>query len=562
MKLFNKIIKKNFNMILIHLLSGIIISLLSALTVYYFQQLLDNFNKHALTVSTITIYGILSVVLCLINYFDNYPGTKLQNSIYLYFKLHALKKISTLDYLHYQKIGFGKLIQQIENGAAAGKNILYEFYFRLIRELIPNALISLIFIGLINVYIMLFVLAGYFIVYFITKMILKYLYSVKKNILVNEEFLNKNLVRGLTELVVFRINRRYDYEIKKSENSSDSITDSKTKLIMIHESFFTIFALLVILIKIMVIVFSLLKPVLTVGKIVALISYLDNAYGPIAIFNVLFVQYKLNRITFERYYEILKMPDDKNLYSGDIINCVKGDISFDNVDFSYERRQVFQNLSFNISKNSISAFVGESGSGKSTVIKLITGLIKPDTGKITVDDNDLSNINLNIYYKYISYTPQESPVFDGTLKENIVFDNDVPDQDIINVLHQVGLKDFYDDLPNKLDTQIGEKGIMISGGERQRIALARVFFQNAKIIILDEATSALDNLTEEYVIKNMIRNLKDKTFIIVAHRLNSIRKADNIFVMKHGKIVGNGSFEYLLKSNDYFKKLLNTNILQ
>ncbi|MCQ1530182.1 ABC transporter ATP-binding protein [Lutispora saccharofermentans] len=559
MNVFYEVIKKKKSLIVLYILTGIVISMLSALSIHYFQRLLDGFGAHALSVSTIVIYSLIMVASCAVNYLDNQPDTKIQNFIYLDLKLLALKKMSTINYLDYQKLGMGKLVQQIENGAAAGKNILYGFYFNLVRDIIPNVILSLVFIGMIDLRIMMLVIAGYVIVFFVTNLILKYLYKIKKSILIHEELLNKYLVRGLMELVVFRVNKRFGEELRKSENASEEITDAKTKMVMIHELFFTVFALLVILIKIIVIIYSFISSNLSVGEIVALIAFLDKAYQPIAVFNVLYVQYKLDKVAFERYMDILQLPDDKNLGSGESCAVIEGDIRFAEVDFSYEGNEIFKGLSFHIPPKSTAAFVGESGSGKSTIIKQIAGLIKPDGGRIGIDGKDLSKMNLQSYYDYISYTSQESPVFDGTLKENIVFDSIVPEQDIINVLERVGLKEFYENLPKGLDTQIGERGVMMSGGERQRLALARLYFQKARIVILDEATSAMDNLTEEYVMENLMEFLKDRTTIIVAHRLNTVRNADNIYVLKHGEIAANGRFEDLLQNSSYFKELWNAN---
>jgi len=142
---------------------------------------------------------------------------------------------------------------------------------------------------------------------------------------------------------------------------------------------------------------------------------------------------------------------------------------FHNVCFSYDEKNIFKDLSFDIPAGSSIAFVGERGSGKSTIVKQIMGLIKPDSGDIYVDGNDLSELNLNNFYNYISYTSQESPIFDGTLRENIILDKDIADDIIIEVLERVGLTSFYDALPKGLHTEVGERGVMLSGGERQRL---------------------------------------------------------------------------------------------
>ena len=428
------------------------------------------------------------------------------------------------------------------------------FWFKLFRYLIPTALFSLIYIAKIDLKLLLFVLIGYLVVMIITKILLKKLYSIKEKVLVSSELLNKHLIRGFMELVIFRTNKKYDSEIKITEKGINNIVDGKTKIKLIHEIFFTAFGILVAFLKIGILLYAFYNKNLTVGEIVAIITLLGKAYEPIAIFNVEFIDYRLNKVALNRYLKLLDLKDCSNIDNGLNID-VNGNIEFKNVYFNYSNKKVLNDISFNIEKNTSVAFVGETGSGKSTIIKLISGLIKPKKGQILIDNNELDKINLDSYYDYLSYISQDSIIFDGTLKENIVFDKRVNDEEIERVLKLVCLDKFYEKLPDKLNTELGEKGVLLSGGERQRIALARLFFDNSKIVILDEATSAMDNITEKEVMKNLKKNLKNKTFIIIAHRLDTIKEVDNIFVVLDGKIIDKGTYNDLKQNNNYFKKL-------
>ena len=183
------------------------------------------------------------------------------------------------------------------------------------------------------------------------------------------------------------------------------------------------------------------------------------------------------------------------------------------------------------------------------------GLIKPKEGRVLIDGKDLNSLNLDYFYEQVTYVSQESPIFDGSLRENLVFDKMVTDDEIIKVLDLVCLKDFYQKLEKGLDTELGEKGLKLSGGERQRIALARLFFEESRIVVLDEATSALDNLTEKKVMDSIFKTLNSKTFVIIAHRLESIKKVDQIYVLSNGKIVEKGNYYELLNNKKYFSKL-------
>lgn len=557
MKHLENIALKYKVLIIIYISIGLVCTFLQSFSSHYFQKIIDNFTGNTLTITNISIYGCTLMALYILSYIQNYPERKLEHSIQLRLKINALKKMSVIDYLSYIKIGTGTLIQRIESGAAAGSNILFGFYLRLASELLPQMLFSIAFIFVINRTVMIAILIGYIIVFIVANFLLKVLYKVKANILVNEEKFNHFLVRGFMEMVVFRINRRFEHEIKKAETASNKIINSKVKMKLIHEAFFSIFVILIGILKIGIILYGWKTKSLTIGEIVALISLVDNAYMPIAIFNVCYVQYKLDMVAFERYTNFLDTKEDIHLTQGMTISEIRGNLSLSRICFNYNERKIFNDFNLDIPQGKTTAFVGENGSGKSTVVKLLVGLLHPNSGHIIVDGFDLSKINLSSYYKNIAYLSQETPVFDGTLRENLVFDNAVDDDALITAIRMAGLENLYTKLENGLDTPIGERGVTLSGGERQQLSLARLWFSNANIVIFDEATSAIDNLTEEAVMNNVMTLLSGKTVIAIAHRLDSIKAFDNIIVFQFGCIIEQGKFNELIEKRQYFYELYN-----
>lgn len=555
MNYLKEIAGKNKIWICIYISLGIGLSFLSNYNISFFQKLIDEFTDGTLSLPVILVYGGLLLLLCLGNYLDEYPMQKLNNGIYLDLKLLALYKTSRIDYLAYQSMGTGKLIQRVENGAMAGKNILCQFWFRIARELLPSALFSLFFIYRLNHVIACTVACGYLLVFLITNLLLKLLYRMKERVLDNEELLNHFLTRGFMEMVVFRLNRKFSAEIKKAEKARDQIVRSKIGISFIHEAFFAAFAILITLIKAALIIYAWYTRSISIGSIVALLTLVDNAYTPIAIFNVLFVQFRLDLSAFGRYADFLDLPEESRLFEGKKLPEFHGDISIRKAVFSYHGMPVLKEVSLSISPGEKVALAGNSGSGKSTLIKLIAGLLKTEEGSISIDGNDLNRLNLDSYYRHITYIPQESPVFDGTLRENLLFDALLPDEDAIRVLNKVQLKGWFDNLPDGLDTQLGEKGIKLSGGERQRLALARLWFSSSRLIILDEATSAMDNVTEELVMNEVLSLTNGRNIIAIAHRLNSIRSFDRIILLKNGRLEGDGSFSDLMTYNPYFQEL-------
>ena len=237
-----------------------------------------------------------------------------------------------------------------------------------------------------------------------------------------------------------------------------------------------------------------------------------------------------------------------------------GEIAIKNLSFQYEERKIIDDLSLSIKKGEKIAFVGESGSGKSTLIKILLGLLKYSQGKVRLGDMELRGICLDNLYDRVSFLSQDAPVFDGIIKENLVFEKQVSEEQMLGALSEVQLSHLVENLAEGLNTEIGEKGTCLSGGEKQRLALARLWFEDSELVILDEATSAMDNLTEESVMKAVMQQLNGKTVIAIAHRLNSIAGFDRIILFKDGKIVGQGSFEELLRTNAYFVDLYNANV--
>ena len=560
MRYIKEILKKNRIWVLVYIGLGIFNAFMANYKTDYFQKVIDGLAAGTLTFAGVITYGLILLVNYCMNYLDNYPEKKLEHGIYLDFKLLSLRKISTIDYTEYQKIGTGKLVQRIENCSTAGRNVLFNFWLCLIRDLLPTIVFSVYFIWKIDKIITYILFVGYMLIFIITNILLKFLYKIKEKILNSEELFNHFLVRGFMEMLVFRMSKQFPSEIKKTRSAKENIVSSKVKMNMIHEAFFTIFALLVAMLDIGFLFYAWKTKNLTVGSIVALIALIENAYTPIAIFNVLYVQYKLDKASYKRFEEFLDLKDDNQLRNGNAINTDIGEIAIKNLSFQYEERKIIDDLSLFIKRGQKIAFVGESGSGKSTVIKILLGLLKYNQGEICLGDMELSGICLNNLYDKVSYISQDVPVFDGTIKENLVFEKNISKEQMLDALSEVQLSHLVENLAEGLDTEIGEKGTCLSGGEKQRLAFARLWFENPDLVILDEATSAMDNLTEEIVMKSVMQKMKDKTVIAIAHRLNSIAGFDRIILFREGKIVGQGTFEELLHTDSYFKELYNANV--
>lgn len=550
-----------------YILLGCTIQLFSSLGIVVFQQILDRatiINSFSEISSLIMLYGALLAGVAILNYIDEYPSVFLSNSITERLKILALSKISKMDYQAYQDLGTGQMIKVIENGAAAGNSIIFSFFLKTLHELLPTLLFSLVFISFYDLRIMLVIAAGYVVVFLVTNLLLKVLFAMKTTILEEQEKMSRFSIRGFMELVVFRTNKRYEKEIDKLSQTARNIIYKNAQLKMIHEAFFAIFELFVSMIKVVLLIYGI-KNIVTgetsLGVVVALFLFIDKIYSPIAIFNVLFVDYRMNKVTYSRFEEFVDAPEDKNLEVGEVITELQGDIEFKGVSFEYGNVKVLNNLSFSIARGTSVAIVGLSGGGKSTLIKLIVGLLKKNKGELLLDGKDIDEIHLNSYYDHISYLSQDTPIFDATLRDNIVFDDHtLTDKELFEILEKVHLKEKVFHLPDQLDTLVGDKGVKLSGGERQRLAFARIIAQKKNVLILDEPVSALDNITEQSLMETILNEFKDRTLIIVAHRLNFIKDVDKILVVDKGSIVGEGKFDDLIEQCESFKALWNRGI--
>ncbi|WP_430611164.1 ATP-binding cassette domain-containing protein [Enterococcus sp. DIV0876] len=507
---------------------GVLFSFLSAINIFYFQKLLDGFGG-ILDRSNLFIYALTLIIIPILAYIEKKPRTQLDNGIFFYFKELALEKMSQIAYVEYLKIGSGSLLQRVEAGANAGRNIHVHFYGRLLRDLLPETCFSLFFIALIDIKLIPIILIGYILVYVITRVLLRFLQTVKERSLISEEIMNSTLIRGITEMVTFRVNKRYKKEISKYHDTAISTTNDLTKLTLIHEFFFGFFALLVALIKLVIVILTFTHVLtLSLGGLVALITYIDRVYTPVAIFNVIFVQYHLDKVTYTRLTEFFDLPNDNGLVrDGEPLDEMTS-ISIRDLNLVIENKEILRDFQLELKTNRVYGVIGESGAGKSSLVKLILGLFKPTKGEIFVNQRSLGEYNLNAYYDHVFYLSQDAPIFQGTLRENIVFDKSVTDTKIKQALENCQLRSFYDSLENGLDTTIGEKGANISGGEKQRIAFARLYFSNATLIVIDEATSALDEATETKLLSEIYPLFKDKIVIMITHRPKNLTFVDEI----------------------------------
>ena len=249
--------------------------------------------------------------------------------------------------------------------------------------------------------------------------------------------------------------------------------------------------------------------------------------------------------------KIVENENDKNL------GLTKGNIEFIEVSFSYndeDERRTLRSINLNLSGGKMTSLVGHSGAGKSTILNLIPRFYDPNSGDILIDDQSIYHSTISSLRKNISLVTQDTTLFDDTIKNNIAYANlNASDEEIKEVAKLSFAHDFINNLPNKYDTLIGENGVRLSGGEKQRLSIARAMLKKSQIILLDEATSSLDAETENKIQKAITYLTKNRTTIVIAHRLSTILNSDNIYVIDHGKVAEQGNHKELLSKSEIYK---------
>lgn len=297
---------------------------------------------------------------------------------------------------------------------------------------------------------------------------------------------------------------------------------------------------------------------LTLGSLIAFFAYVDRMKSPITALVQAFPTIAEGSVALQRVFEFFGTPSSiKEIDQPVQLRKLRDSIRFHRVSFSYDGHdEVLKDLSFRLERGKTYAFVGGSGGGKSTVLQLITRMYDVDCGEVLIDGMNIKNYSLSSLREHIGIVTQDSFLFSSSVKDNIRMAKlDATEDEIIAAAKKAFAHEFISSLSNGYETEIGERGVKLSGGQKQRIALARVFLKDSAIILLDEATSALDNESEKLVQQSIQQIRRDKTIIMVAHRLSTVLDADTIFVMKNGKLVESGNHRSLLEQNGYYKEL-------
>ena len=298
---------------------------------------------------------------------------------------------------------------------------------------------------------------------------------------------------------------------------------------------------------------------LSIGELVGFMFYLTLFYEPIGRIDGLNQMLQSALAAYERVFDILDAEDEKpwNPKTCELKTPVQGDVRYEEVTFSYRKGiPVLKRISFHARPGETVALVGPTGSGKTTLVNLLAAFYQPSSGRISIDSTDISGLHPDLLRSHISIVSQEPFLFNGTIRENILYGKPLAsEEEMMKAAIDASCHSFIELLPERYSSLVGERGVKLSTGEKQRISIARALLKNAPVLILDEATASIDTGTEKIIQEALQRLMKERTCLVIAHRLKTIRNADQILVMHHGEIIERGTHQELVEHDGMYAKL-------
>ena len=499
----------------------------------------------------------LIITMFLAEYIDGLVMSKYIKNTVNYLRTDIFSKIIDKDIKDFSLDNSGKYISILYNDIKIIEDNFLNNIFQVIASILSFSIsIAVLFYisPLVVIFIILFGVLGFVIPNALSKklVIAKNYYSTNLEEITS---VTKDLFSGFEVIKGFNISKKINQVFKYNSNNVETSKRKCSIIEAIIRGFSISFSVTIYLGVLILGGYLMYHDRITVGTAIIIIQLSTHIVGPVKTSISLINQIKSVSLISKKIEDILKSSSE-DIEENNLENF-KNCIEINNLTFSYnEERKAIDNINLTFEKNKKYAIVGESGCGKSTLIKLLMRYYNDYEGSIKIDDNDLRYIYSSDLYKHMSMIQQNVFMFDDTIKENIKLFANYSDEKVIKACKRSGIYNLIERLPNGIDSLVGENGSKLSGGEKQRIAIARSLINDTQILILDESTSALDNETA-YNLESSLLELDDLTLIVVTHKLikNILLNYDEIIVMRDGKIVEKGSFEELINLKGYFYSL-------
>ena len=562
LKRFLHYYKPHKKLFIMDMCASLLISLIGIIYPIVTREMLNNLipeKKYKMIVAFGAMLLGLYFVRMMLDYFVQYQGHVMGVKMQAQMRSDMFKKLQTLPYSFYDANETGKIMSRMTNDLMNVSELAHHGPENLIICSI-SIIISFVYLSVINFYLTLIIFLCVPLLVFISLNLRKKMRAAFSESRKAVAVINSALESSISGIRVTKAFTNSEKEQEKFEIGNKQFVDARKSAYKAMGQFSSTTSFVTNIFNVVVLIAGglfLYNGIIGFGDYSAFIISVNLFITPLITLINFMEQYQDGITGFERFLEIMDADPEKDGESAKDIGKVSGHIRFENVSYSYGTGEnVLNNVSMDIPTGETFALVGPSGGGKTTICHLIPHFYDVTQGKIFIDDTEIHDITLDSLRKNIGIVQQDIYLFNASIKENILYGRlDATDQEVIEAAKRANIHDYIMSMEDGYDTQIGERGVRLSGGQKQRLSIARVFLKNPPILILDEATSALDNTTEILIQKSLDELCKGRTTIVVAHRLSTIKNADEIAVISDGSIIERGSHDELIKLNGEYAKL-------
>ncbi|MFP3415468.1 ABC transporter ATP-binding protein [Bacillus sp. SIMBA_074] len=547
----------------IHFISGLVLSIVSSvislIIPLLIKDIMDELSK-GISFGLISQISILLILEIIFSAFSLYLLSKVGEEIVKNLRDKLWGKFLKLPVKYYNDNKSGEMVSRITSDTTAIVNIISSEIVDLITSCI-TLILSLIILFTLDVPMTLVLILVVPITLFIVIPLGEKVYDLSFQEQNKMSQLTAYLSQTLSEI---KLVKSYNTELKETENGKkhfDFLYMNGIKRAKINSILTPVLGTFTTTVLIGVVGFGAWRVdqgLISSGELVAFLLYLFQIMSPFIQMNHFLTSFQEAKGSMKRLFEILEEEEEVQVVTKTCIGFPT-QLEFKDVSFRYdEKENVIEDISFKIKKGSLTALVGPSGSGKSTVFSLIERFYDPTNGDILLDDVSYKNIHVEEWRQKFSYVSQDTPIFSGTVRENILYgkNDKVTDDKLIEIATFANAHEFICGLSDGYNTQVGERGNQLSGGQKQRIAIARALMRDADFLLLDEATANLDSDSEKQVQKAINTLIHKQTTFVIAHRLSTIVHADQIIVLEDGRITGFGTHYELLSNHEYYQKVI------
>lgn len=547
------------------------LSVFGAARPYVLQQAIDN-NIATRDYDGFLFYMAIMVVLLMFEVVCNlifiYYASWLGQSVVRDIRVKLFSHILSFKMKYYDNSSVGILITRAVTDMERIADIFGQGLFMIFSDILKMLVVGSVMFYM-NWRLSIIVICTLPIVVFATKIFQKYMKKAFEEVRTEVAKLNSFVQERVTGMKILQLFTREEIEYENFKTINERHKKAWLKTVWYNSIFFPIAELLSSLTLGLVVWFGGLNVVLqqttTVGDLTAFIMMIPMMFRPLNQIANKFNTLQMGMVAADRVFKVLDTRSNIDDKGDQVASHFKGELSFKNVRFSYVKDEVvLKNISFDVKAGDTIAIVGATGAGKSTVINLLSRFYSIDSGEITIDGTNIEAFTLSSLRAQIAIVLQDVFLFADTILNNITLNHpEISEEQVIDAARQIGIHDFIMSLPNGYHYNVKERGVMLSSGQRQLLSFLRAYVTNPSILILDEATSSVDSYSEQLIQEATDKITEGRTSIVIAHRLATIKKADNIIVMDAGKIVEQGTHKELLKKKDgYYRNLYEVQFMQ